>query len=293
MQKGDLITEKQNDYELIDSGEGEKLEKFGSIVLRRPEAQAIWSKSLGENVWAAADAVFSRTGAAGAWKINTIENPERLSVDISGLAFNLKLLPSKHTGVFPEQSSHWSWLEEKISKHVEKGRNIEVLNLFAYTGGATMACLRAGAAVCHVDASKFAVDLTDKNLKLNNLREKPVRLIVDDVRKFVEREIKRGKKYDIVLLDPPVYGKGVKNEVWKIEEDLAPFLKKIKKILSPNPVAVILNGYSSVYSHKTYLQVLGGALEGIEGGLSSGELFIKQSESNKLLPSGIYARFEN
>ncbi len=293
MQKGDLVSGKQNDYELIDSGEGEKLEKFGSVILRRPEAQAIWAKSLPKEKWLSADAVFSRTGSAGKWQTNTKENTDRLSVDIEGLSFNLKLLPSKHTGVFPEQSSHWVWLEEKIKDAVSSGKKVEVLNLFAYTGGATMACLRAGAEVCHVDSSKFAVDLTDKNLKLSNLRDKPVRLIVDDVRKFVEREIKRGKTYDVILLDPPVYGKGVKNEVWKLEEDLYPFVKKLAKLLSTKPLAVILNGYSSVYSHKTYFQVLASALQGTEGALSSGELFIKESETNKLLPSGIYARLEN
>lgn len=293
MQKGDLVIRKQNDYELIDSGEGEKLEKFGSVVVRRPETQAIWSKNLPKEKWLSADAVFSRTGTAGKWQIKNIKNIERLSVDIEGLSFNLKLLPSKHTGVFPEQSSHWIWLEEKIKHTLSSGKKVEVLNLFAYTGGATMACLRAGAEVCHVDASKFAVDLTDKNLKLSNLRDKPVRLIVDDVRKFVEREIKRGKKYDIILLDPPVYGKGTKNEVWKIEEDLYPFVKRLSKLLPAKPLAIILNGYSSVYSPKTYSQVLSSAMQGIEGSISSGELFIQESDSNRLLPSGIYAKFEN
>jgi len=293
MQKGDLVIQKQNDYELIDSGGGEKLERFNNIILRRPEAQAIWQKSLPESKWSSASAVFSRVGATGNWKVHTTENTDRLSVEVGGLSFNLRLLPSKHTGVFPEQSSHWSWLKSKIEAQVLEGKKVEVLNLFAYTGGATMACLQAGAEVCHVDASKFAVDLTDKNLQLNKLRDKPVRLIVDDVRKFIEREIKRGKKYDVILLDPPVYGKGVKNEVWKIEEDLTPFLKRITKLLPAKPLAVILNGYSSIYSHKTYLQVLSGAFEGVEGELCSGELFIKESESNRILPSGIYARLEN
>ena len=191
-----LITEKSSDYELLDSGHGEKLERYGKVILSRPDPQALWPKNLEEEVWKNADATFTRAGVSGKWNIkNEIKEP--WVVDITGLKFALKLLPSKHLGIFPEQSSNWRWLEERIASSAIRrgGGKVQVLNLFAYTGGATLACAKAGAEVVHVDASKFAVDLAHKNLDLSGLSEKPVRFIVDDVRKFVEREIKRGKKY--------------------------------------------------------------------------------------------------
>ena len=202
-----LETLKSKDYELLDSGQGEKLERFGSVVLRRPDPQALWPKSK-EEKWQEADASFVRTGQSGKWKTKDGFKKE-WTISLEDLSFNLELLPSKHLGVFPEQLGQWRWLNEKISK----SKNVSVLNLFAYTGGATLACAKAGAEVCHLDSSEFAVNLAKKNLESSGLKDKPVRFIVDDVRKFVEREIKRGKKYDIVLMDPPVYGKGVKKEV--------------------------------------------------------------------------------
>jgi|SRR5581483_379143 len=254
-------------YELIDSGNGRKLERFGSIVLDRPDPQALWPKLLSDSEWQKADAVFDRK-----WNIKK----EDWVIDFQGLKFSLKLLPSKHVGLFPEQAENWKWLEEKINKE-----KFSVLNLFANTGGATLACAKAGAEVTHVDSSQFVVDWAMKNRDLNDLSDKPIHFITDDVRKFVEREIKRKKTYDIIILDPPIYGKG--NKVWKIEEDLMPLLIRLKNL---NPKIVLLNGYASIYSHIAYANMLS-----IFGdNVSSGELTIKSSD--KPLPAGIFARWE-
>jgi 23S rRNA (cytosine1962-C5)-methyltransferase len=288
-----LITEKSKDYELLDSGLGEKLERYGDVVLCRPDPQAIWSKGLSEIEWKKADAVFTRAGTTGKWEVvassKHLESSKGTwNVSLDGLIFQLELLPSKHLGLFPEQSSQWKWLTEKISN---KNQKVRVLNLFGYTGGASLACAKAGAEVCHVDASKFAVDLANTNMKLSRLSGKKIRFIVDDVRKFVEREIKRGNKYEVVIMDPPVYGKGVKGEVWKIEEDLLPLLSRIKNILSEKPLAVVLNGYASGYSSTTYAQMLQETI-GLKGEVSHGELAIKESFSGRLLTCGIFARLE-
>ena len=291
-----LITEKSADYELLDSGSGEKLERYGKVVLSRPDPQAIWSKKLTDTDWKKADAVFTRAGTSGKWQIKN-NPPEPWEISLCGLKFALKLLPSKHLGVFPEQSSNWQWLTDKISNFQfpisSKNQKIQVLNLFAYTGGASMACAKAGAEVCHVDASKFVVDAAHKNLELSGLKDKSVRFIVDDVRKFVEREIKRGKKYDIILMDPPVYGKGVKGEAWNIDTDLAPLVLRLKSLLSEKPVAIVLNGYASGYSHLTYAELLKYFAKYFNSSVvTSGELAIKESSGDRVLPCGIFARLE-
>jgi 23S rRNA (cytosine1962-C5)-methyltransferase len=255
------------------------------VVLSRPDLQALWQKSLSETEWHA-HAVFTRTGTNGKWQI-TKEIPEPWQVKISDISFFLKLLPSKHIGVFPEQSKQWEWLEGKLKVKSEK---LKVLNLFGYTGGASLACAKAGAEVVHVDSSEWAIEKAKENAKLSGVDN--VRFILDDVRKFVEREIKRGNKYDIILLDPPVYGKGDKKQVWKIEEDLLPLLTRVKSIISAGPVAIVLNGYASGYSHITYAQMLGTITSDLGGQISSGELAIRESGSNRLLPSGIFARWE-
>lgn len=286
-----LVTKSSADYELIDSGDGEKLERYGKVVLSRPDPQVLWSRSAPEK-WKSADAVYTRSGTSGKWKILK-EIPEPWRATFGGITFALKLQPSKHLGVFPEQSAQWAWLSEKVKKEISSRKKISVLNLFGYSGGATLACAKAGAEVCHVDSSEFAVDLAHQNAVLSGLDKKPIRFIVDDARKFVEREIKRGNKYDIVLLDPPVYGKGVKNEVWRIEKDLAPLLLRLKQILSPKPIAVVLNGYASGYSHTTYAQILETMTKDLNGKISSGQLTIEESDSKRVLPCGIFARFES
>jgi 23S rRNA (cytosine1962-C5)-methyltransferase len=293
-----LITEKSSGYELLDSGDGEKLERFGDVVLIRPDPQVLWGKKLPLEKWTDADAVFSQLHK---WK-KKAGFKEEWSAQLDGLPFFLSLFPSKHVGVFPEQSSNWKWMEEKISSRIspkqsEGNRQSEaeatkVLNLFANTGGATLASARAGAEVVHLDSSKFAVDLAGKNLKNSNMADAKVRFIVDDVRKFVEREIKRKSKYDVIILDPPVYGKGSKKEVWKIEEDLLPLILRLKNLLSEKPLGVLLNGYSSVYSSQTYENLLSTVFGGLGAKTSSGELCIKESSNGRLLSAGIFAKAE-
>ena len=283
-----LITEKSEGYELLDSGDGMKLERYGSLVFSRPDNQAIWSKTLSKEIWDNVDAVFTHGEHSGRWnKKNSID--DEFQIEYEGFKFNLKLLPSKHLGLFPEQSQNWKWLEDKIE---QSERKIKVLNLFAHTGGATLACSRAGAEVVHLDASEFPVTYAKKNLEDSGMGKNPVRFIVDDVRKFIEREIKRGNKYEVVIMDPPVYGKGTNDKVWKIEEDLLPLLHKVKNVLSDDKLAVVLNGYASVYSHITYKNILE-EIFGLENGkYSSGELAIKESSAGRLLSSGIFARWE-
>jgi 23S rRNA (cytosine1962-C5)-methyltransferase len=283
-----FYTEKSKDYELIDSGDCEKLERYGELVLRRPDPQAIWSKSLSTIEWEKANATYVRSETSGKWsKQKNVSVP--WNIELEGINFSLDLLPSKHLGVFPEQVSQWKWLEKIIKEEVGKRKEINVLNLFGYTGGASLICASAGAKVCHVDGSKFAVDLANKNMKNSGLDKKEIRFIVDDVRKFVEREIKRGNKYDIIIMDPPVYGKGAKGEVWKLEKDLLPFVKRISQVLSSSPLAVVLNGYASNYSATTYAQVLSGSMP--KGEIEHGELGIKESEGGRILNAGIFARW--
>lgn len=285
-----LITNKSEDYELLDSGNGQKLERYGSYVLSRPDVQALWSKTLSEEVWQKANAIFTHGESSGRWTKKN-DMPDEWQTDFMGYKFNLKLLPSKHLGLFPEQSQNWKWLEVKIKSEVDSGRKVSVLNLFAHTGGATLACAKAGAEVVHLDASEFPVTYAKRNLEDSGLGDKPVRFIVDDVRKFVEREIKRGNKYDVVIMDPPVYGKGTNDKVWKIEEDLLPLLTRIKSLLSDKPVAILLNGYASVYSAESYKNVLRELVGGLGGELQCGCVCLEESGETRLLSSGIFARW--
>ena len=287
-----LITKKSADYELLDSGAGGKLERFGDFVLSRPDPQALWQKSLPESVWQKADASFVQTAGRGKWHKRR-EFPEPWQISLGGIDFLLKPSVFKHIGVFPEQSENWQWLAEKIKTRIESGEKVSVLNLFANTGGATLATAKAGASVCHVDSSEFAVDCASANRDASGLTDAPIRFIVDDVKKFVEREIRRGQKYDIIILDPPVYGKGMKKEVWNLEDDLAPLLANLPKLLSDKPLAVLLSGYASGYSDVTYKQLLQDNLSNISGAkFSSGQLGILQSDSTRILHAGIFARCE-
>lgn len=285
-----LITESLEEYELLDTGEGEKLERYGSLVLRRPENQAIWKKSLSKEAWDKADAVFSHGQKSGRWKMES-NTPNEWNMNFSGFKFGLELLPSKHVGLFPEQSQNWKWLGDAIKKETLSGRKVSVLNLFANTGGMSLACSHAGADVVHLDSSKFSIGMAKQNFKLNGMENNQVRFIVDDVRKFVEREIKRGNKYDVIVMDPPVYGKGTNTQIWEIEKDLLPLLTRVRELISSNPVAVLLNGYASIYSSLSYKNILVSAVSGLGGNISSGELCIKDSSSERLLSSGIFARW--
>ena len=211
-------------------------------------------------------------------------------IGFGDLKFNIKPTAFKHTGVFPEQEPNWQWTIEKIKK---AGRPIKVLNLFGYTGGATLACLSAGAEVVHVDGSKAAINWAKENAELSGLDKKPVRWIIDDARKFVLREIKRGEKYDGIIMDPPSFGRGGKGEIWKIEDELLNLLENCLKILSDNPLFFLVNGYAAGYSAQAYKNALTPIVEKFGGEMEIGELTIEESKSGRLLPCGIFARWHH
>lgn len=282
------ITQPSSEYELIDSGEGEKLERYGAYIISRPDPQALWSKQNPE-VWETAHARFEKSAKGGKWHTKQ-EPPKDWSITLAGLTMNVALSPFKHTGVFPEQSENWKWIHEKISGAVKAGRKISVINLFGYTGGATLAAAKAGADVCHVDGSKASIGVAKENAKLSGLDDKPIRWILDDVKVFVNREITRGKQYDVVIMDPPIFGHGPKKEVWKIEEDLPQLMKLVEKILSPDPLFILMNGYASGYSAIAYKNNLADIMKEKGGVLESGELAIEDRQG-RLLPAGIFARW--
>ncbi len=292
LQTSILITEPGRDYELLDSGGGEKLERFGKIILRRPDPQAIWVKRLPEERWLAADLFFKKSGMGGKW-IGKNDTPDKWLVAISGLNFYLKLGSFKHPGVFPEQSPNWSFIKERVSAAKKQMGNASILNLFGYTGGATLAALSAGAEVTHLDGSKVAIGLARENAIASSLSGKPVRWILDDARAFVRRELKRGKTYDGIVMDPPAFGRGPKGETWKIEDDLPELINAAKKILSPKPLFFILNGYASGYSAIAYENNLLDLREKFGGEIESGELAIRESsgKDGRLLPAGIFSHW--
>lgn len=275
-------------YSLLDSGEGEKLEKYGQYVLSRPDPQTLWRKHLAAKEWAEADAIFLRDGRSTEWKTKP-DLPKRWQVEVQGLKFWVKPTAFKHTGLFPEQSSNWYWLSGIIQT---AKRELEVLNLFGYTGGATLACANAGAKVCHVDGSKVAVTWARENSELNNLVNKPIRWIVEDVVKFVKREIKRGHKYDGIIMDPPAFGHGPAGEMWKIEDNFLDFIELCKQVLSDKPAFFLINGYSSGYSAIAYENAVRDLL-GENGEIEKGALTIRERDSERLLPCGIFVRWRS
>jgi len=290
-----LITKPGVDYELIDSGNEEKLERYGKYVLRRPDPQALWNKTLSEIEWKNADATFN--GDKKIWKKKNESMQNEWQISFGDLKFNIKPTAFKHTGVFPEQSSNWSWIISKISNQKskidieKKAQPIRVLNLFGYTGGATLAALSAGAEVTHVDGSKSAITWAKENAELSGLDKKPVRWIIDDARKFVMREIKRGGKYDGIIMDPPSFGRGGKGEIWKIETDFIKLLEECSKILSDNPLFFLINGYAAGYSSQAYYNALKPIVEKYVGQFEVGELTIQESNAGRFLPCGIFARW--
>lgn len=283
-----LITKSSNDYELIDSGDGEKLERFGEVVLSRPDPQALWRKLRPDTEWKKANATFTRDGANGSWKIEE-GTPEKWNIDFGGLKFTIKPTAFKHTGLFPEQSVNWEWMKRVITNADKK--DVEVLNLFGYTGGASLACAKAGAKVVHVDASNAAITWAKENAELSGLADRPIRWILDDARIFVEREIKRGRKYDAIIMDPPSFGHGAKKEVWKIEEHFLDLVENCKKILADAPLFFLINGYSAGYSALAYRNNLLDLEKKFGGKIEVGELTLEES-SGRLLPAGIFARWE-
>ncbi len=282
-----LTTHPSGGYELLDSGEGEKLERYGEFILSRPDPQALWKKEKPDAEWKKVSAFFSRDAQNAQWVIKN-NLPEKWSVEIDGLRFWIHLGAFKHTGVFPEQASNWRWIEEQIK---ESKRKVSVLNLFGYTGGATLAAARAGASVCHLDGSKVAINWAKENAKFSGLKNAPIRWILDDAIKFLKREIKRGKKYDGIIMDPPAFGHGPGGELWKIEDDLIPLFDLCGEVLSSEPIFFLVNGYASGYSAIAYKNNLAHVMEAYKGEIEIGELTIEESKTKRLLPCGIFARW--
>lgn len=286
-----LVTKPSIDYELIDSGNEEKLERYGRYILRRPDPQALWNKSQPETEWKKADALFD--GDRKVWKKKNEQMQNEWQISFGELKFNIKPTAFKHTGIFPEQEPNWKWSMEKIKS---SSRPVKILNLFGYTGGATLAALSAGADVTHVDGSKASVTWAKENAELSGLDKKPVRWIIDDARKFVMREIKRGGKYDGIIMDPPSFGRGGKGEIWKIENDFLKLLDDCSKILSENPLFFLINGYAAGYSATAYYNALEPIMKKYGGEFEMGELTIEESlagqaKAHRLLPCGIFVRW--
>ena len=276
----------RDSYELIDSGGEEKLERFGEYLLARPDPQALWPK-MKPSLWKDADLVYERKGAQGSWK-SLKQTPQEWPIEFAKLHLLIRPTSFKHVGLFPEQSANWEWMQKVI---MSAGRDVSVLNLFAYTGGATLQALRVGAKVTHLDASKTAVEWAKKNAELSGLASEPVRWIVDDAISFVKKEAKRGKTYDAIIMDPPAFGHGPQKELWKIEKDFLPIMELSKKLFSDTPLFVLLNGYAAGYSSLVFKQNLDPLQESLGGIVEHGELFIPESGSARRLPAGIFAHW--
>lgn len=283
-----LTSDDWQDYELIDSGNGRKLERFGAYVMSRPDPRVLWQPGAGGDVWEAADAVYeSRTETAGDWDIRN-SPPQDWRLRYRDLIFILKPTAFKHVGVFPEQAPNWQFIRSEVG-----GRPLSVLNLFAYTGGATLAALSAGAHVTHVDASKPSISWAKDNAEASGLTGKPVRWILDDAYKFVLREARRGVVYDAIIMDPPRFGRGAKGEVWKLESDLPKLLAACRTILSPTPSFVLINAYTADISSIVLSHLLSDFMARGEGTFEAGELALTASSDGRLLPNGIFARWSN
>lgn len=275
------------EYELLDSGFGRRLERLGKFILDRPDPQALWQPSLPENDWQKAQAVFDEHLGRGRWT-NRGGVPDKWPLELSGLKILAKLSPFKHVGVFPEQLAQWKWIEEQIVE-VKREQPIKVLNLFAYTGVASLVAARAGAMVTHVDASKPTIGWARENQEVSGLSEAPIRWILDDCLKFCEREVKRGVKYDAIIMDPPVYGHGPDGRAWNFNRDFPKLFGTVAKILVPNPLFLLINAYAVSMSSIT----LGNMLLDLKlgGKVEFGELTLKESSSERLLSTGIFGRW--
>ena len=280
--------EKWKDYEMLDTSDGEKLERWGKYYLVRPDPQVIWFTPKEDRRWRDFDARYARSNSGGGqWSRNRL--PERWQIRYRELTFNVKPMNFKHTGVFPEQAANWDFIDAQIRS---AGRRINVLNLFAYTGGATLAAAAAGASVCHVDAAKGMVAWAKENAASSGLSEAPIRWIVYDCAKFVEREIKRGRRYDAVIMDPPSYGRGPSGEIWKLEKDLYPFVKLVAGVLSDEPLFFIINSYTTGLAPSVLTCLLKTVIEPRFGGhTESDELGLPVTDSGLVLPCGATGRW--
>ena len=284
------VAKNWKDYEILDMANGEKLERWGNIYLIRPDPQIIWKDKSYPEKWKKADARYSRSNTGGgSWSYQK-RLPEAWQVKYKDLIFNIKPMGFKHTGLFPEQAVNWDWMINKIKG---ANREIKVLNLFAYTGGATVACSYAGASVCHVDSSKGMVAWAKENVASSGLAERPVRFIIDDVMKFVQREIRRGNKYDGIIMDPPSYGRGKNGEVWQFENNIADLVDLCSGVLSDEPLFFLINSYTTGISSKVLENIMTLKLHMKKGKYSSGEIGLPMKDSSLVLPCGIYGRWES
>ena len=282
------------DYELLDASDGERLERWKDIILIRPDPQIIWKNSKKHPLWNKADAHYIRSSkGGGSWDVRSIKNDllnKGWKIERKGLSFCVRPTGFKHTGVFPEQAVNWDFISEKIKN---AGREISVLNLFAYTGGATLACAKAGAKVCHVDASKGIVAWAKENASLSALENAPIRYIVEDCKKFLEREIRRGHTYDAIIMDPPSYGRGPGGEVWKLEDGIDELVRLTSELISDNPLFVLINSYTTGLSASTVGYLLELYIKSKHAGVvTCDEIGLPVTATSQILPSGSSARWE-
>lgn len=286
------------DYEILDMANGEKLERWNNIYLVRPDPQIIWNDKQYPEKWKQANARYNRSSTGGGHWDYKKRLPDSWQIKYKNLTFNIKPMGFKHTGIFPEQAVNWDWMMDKIQNEIKTtNREIKVLNLFAYTGGATVACLYAGASVCHVDSSKGMVAWAKENVVSSRLQERPVRYIVDDVVKFVQREIRRGNKYDAIIMDPPSYGRGTNGEVWKFEENLPMLIEICMQVLSDNPLFFLINSYTTGTSSMVLENLLKMNMRkkygkrADDGIFENGEVGLPMTDSDFILPCGIYSKW--
>ena len=287
-----LVTKEWEDYEIIDASRGQKYERWGNIYLLRPDPQVIWDNGdLFEKYHDKLNAVYYRSNKGGGHWENIKNTPASWNINYKNLTFNIKQMGFKHTGLFPEQAINWDFMINKIKN---SGRKIKVLNLFAYTGGATVACLSAGANVTHVDASRGMVDWCKENVKSSGYENAEIRYLVDDVVKFVQREIRRGNKYDAIIMDPPSYGRGANGEVWDIEKNLNYLIEICCEILSDDPLFFLINSYTTGLSSTVLSNLLTMTVDKVcKGKITCGEIGLPVKENDLILPCGIYGRWES
>ncbi len=283
-----FTSENWKEYELLDTSDGERLERWGKLILIRPDPQIIWHNAAKHPLWKKADGIYRRSSTGGGkWVKNDL--PESWNISYGSLRFVLRPMGFKHTGLFPEQAANWDWFSDLIRR---AGRPIKVLNLFAYTGGATVAAAAAGASVVHVDAAKGMVAQAKENAALSGLSDAPIRYIVDDCKKFVEREIRRGNKYDGIIMDPPSYGRGPGGEVWKLEESIDELLSLTAQLLSDQPLFFLINSYTTGLSPLTMQYLLELKVRSRFGGkIEAGELGLQVAQTGSYLPCGSATRW--
>jgi len=290
------LADQWNDYEVIDCSKGEKLERWGDYLLVRPDPQVIWDTPKKEKGWRKMNGHYHRSSKGGGeWEF--FQLPKEWTIQYSlpinkKLTFHLKPFSFKHTGLFPEQAANWNWFSQLIADAVSKGRQVKVLNLFAYTGGATLAAAAAGASVTHVDASKGMVTWAKENAISSGLKDAPIRWLVDDCVKFVEREIRRGNHYDAIIMDPPSYGRGPKGEIWKIEESVYPLIQLCSQILTDNPLFFLINSYTTGLQPAVLSYMISTVFGTANGTVTASEIGLPVSSNGLVLPCGASGRYE-